>query len=87
MRLILLWSEETDYASEVREWLRDFEHDTSKQPDSLDPQYGEGESFAQTYDILEFPAIAAVGDDGRLLELWKGTPMPQIEKVAYWLTQ
>ncbi len=85
MRTVLLWSEETDYASEVREWLRDFEHDTGGDKiESLDPQAGAGEEFAKAYDIVQYPAVAVVGDDGKLLQLWKGTPMPQIEQVAFW---
>ncbi|MBQ3309215.1 hypothetical protein IJG78_00900 [Candidatus Saccharibacteria bacterium] len=85
MRLVLLWSEETDYASEVREWLRDFAHDTGgKEIESLDPASREGESLATAYDVLQFPAIMLLDDDGRLLQIWKGTPMPQIEQVAFW---
>lgn len=85
MRLILLWNEETDYASEVREWLRDFNHIAGEgKIESLDPQAGDGERLAQVYDIVQYPAIMSLDNDGRLLQLWKGTPMPQIEQVAFW---
>ena len=85
MRLVLLWDEETDYASEVREWLRDFEHEVGPDKiESIDPASYEGESLVTTYDVLQYPAILSLDNDGRLLNLWKGTPMPQIDEVAYW---
>lgn len=85
MRLVLLWNEETDYASEVREWLRDFQHDAPDvKIESLDPQVDEGERLAQVYDVVRYPAILSLDNDGRLLQIWDGTPMPQIDQVAYW---
>lgn len=86
MKTVLLWNEQTDYASEVREWLGDFEHDTGavNQIRQLDPETMEGSDFAVTYDILQFPAVVITDDDGQLIKLWKGTPMPQIEEVSYW---
>ena len=85
MRLVILWNEETDYAREVRDWLRDFDADTGgKDIESLDPQTIEGESFAKAYDIVQYPAIVVTDNDGRLLQIWKGTPLSQTDQVAFW---
>ena len=84
MKLTILWNEQTDYAREVREWTRDFVADTGKDNIiNLDPETIEGERFAGVYDILQFPAVVVTDDDGRLLQMWKGTPMPQIDEVSY----
>ena len=87
MRLVLVWNEQTDYASEVREWLGDFEHDTGMKSkiEQLDPETIAGERFVHAYDILEYPAVVVTDNDGKLLRLWKGTPMPQIDEVEYWV--
>lgn len=88
MRAVLLWNEQTDYASEVREWLGDFEHDTGKgaQIEQMDPETMEGGDFAKAYDVLQYPAVLILDeDDGRVLKMWKGTPMPQIDEVSYWM--
>lgn len=86
MRLVVLWNEQTDYASEVREWIRDFEHDTghAEKIENLDPETIEGSDFAKLYDILQFPAVVVTDEDGQLIQMWKGTPMPQIDQVSYW---
>lgn len=88
MRAVLLWNEQTDYASEVREWLGDFEHDTGKgsKIEQMDPETMAGSDFASVYDVLQYPAVLILDDDnGRVLKMWKGTPMPQIDEVSYWL--
>ena len=86
MKITLLWNEQTDYASEVREWLGDYEHDTGRVADirQLDPETMEGSDYAGAYDILQYPAVVVTDDDGKVMKMWKGTPMPQIDEVAFW---
>lgn len=85
MKLVIVWKEESDRASEVREWLRDFEHDVGPgKIESIDPETREGNNFAETYDVVEYPTILAIDSNGKVLQMWRGVPMPQIEKVAYW---
>lgn len=86
MRLVCVWRDNTDYAREVITWLSDFQHHTGMDVESLDPDTVEGESFVRARDIMEFPSVVAVADDGRVLRLWRGTPMPQIDEVAYYAT-
>ena len=84
MKLTILWNEQTDYAREVRDWKRDYTADTGFSDFiDLDPETIAGERFAQLYDILQYPAVAVTDDDGRLINMWKGTPMPQIDEVSY----
>lgn len=84
MRLVVLWRDNTDYAREVISWISDFKHSTGKEVESLDPDMVEGESFAQARDIMEFPSVVAVADDGSVLRHWRGTPMPPIDEVSYY---
>ena len=85
MRIVIVWNEQTDYAREVREWLNAFESETgSSKIESIDPETREGSDFAETYDIVEYPSILALDDSGKVLEMWRGTPLPLIEQVSYW---
>jgi len=84
MKLTILWNEQTDYAREVRDWKRDYIADTGSDAIiDLDPETIAGERFAALYDILQYPAVVVTDDDGRLMNIWKGTPMPQIDEVSY----
>ena len=85
MRLVVVWNEQTDYAREVREWIHEYERRGSTvMPEILDPETIEGEMFTTAHDIVRYPAVVALTDDGKVLEKWLGTPMPQLDAVAYW---
>ena len=85
MRIVVVWNEQTDYAREVREWLNEFRRNVSDEMiESLDPETRAGSDFAKTYDVVEYPSILALESDGRVLQMWRGTPLPQIDQVAYW---
>lgn len=84
MKVVVVWRDNTDYAREISDWIRDFEHDTGKRVESLDPDTVEGEMFIRARDILEYPAIVATSDDGRVLKIWSGKRLPQIDDVSYY---
>lgn len=85
MRTVIVWNEQTDYAREVREWLDEFSRVVGEQTiQSIDPETKDGSGFAAAYDVVEYPTILALDDSGRVLSMWRGTPLPQIEQVAYW---
>jgi len=64
--------------------MRDFEHETGKKLETLDPESREGVGFCQTYDILQFPTMLALSDSGQLQNSWKGLPLPTISEVSYY---
>lgn len=85
MRTVIVWNEQTDYAREVREWLDEFSRVVGEQTiQSIDPETRDGSDFAAAYDVVEYPTILALDDSGKVLSQWRGTPLPQIEQVAYW---
>lgn len=85
MKVVCLWKDQTDYAREVMDWMREFTHETGKEVESMDPESIEGEIFVRARDILQFPAVVAVSDDGQVLRQWLGTPMPQFDEVLYYI--
>lgn len=87
MRAVIVWHEQTDYAREVREWLDDFERTLGPgRIESIDPETREGSDFAEAYDVVEYPTILALDEEtGKVLSQWRGTPLPQIDQVAYWV--
>ena len=85
MRVVVLFKEQTDYARTVYDYLRDFERFTGHQLEVLDPESPEGVSLTGVYDILEFPTILALADDGTLQNQWKGLPLPTMSEVSYYV--
>lgn len=85
MGVVVLYKEQRDYTRTVLEYLHDFERQTGHTLETLDPDSREGVGFAQAHDLLEFPAIVAVSDDGRALNQWVGLPLPTINEVSYYV--
>ena len=87
MRVVVIWRDNTDYARSVIDWLHDCERRVSAAPESLSPDEPEGESLCRAYDIVEYPTILAMNDDGRLLQMWRGKDLPRIDDVSYYLIE
>lgn len=85
MKTIVVYKEETDYAREVIDYLRDFKRQTGHDLATMNPDTPEGADFCRSYDIVEYPSIVALSDDGILQNLWRGTPLPTISEVSYYV--
>lgn len=85
MRVVVLFKDQTDYARQVTDYLRDFQRQTGHELETLDPESAEGVGFCQTYDILEFPTVVALSNDGLLQNQWRGLPLPTISEVSYYV--
>lgn len=87
MRVVVITKENTDYARVVDTFITDFMRQTGRELEVLDPDSPEGSSFCRTYDIVEYPSIIALGNDGQMQNLWAGTMLPTISEVSYYATQ
>lgn len=84
MRAIVVYKPESDHAREVTDYLRDFHRQTGRKLEEVNPEEPAGIDFCRAYDIVEYPSILALSDDGRLLNLWRGRPLPTINEVSYY---
>lgn len=87
MRIVCVWRDNTDYARTVEEWIREFEHRTGREIESLDPDTIEGEALCRAYDIVEYPTMLALDNRGATLEVWRGRQLPTFDEVNYWALQ
>lgn len=87
MRVVVISRDNTDYARDVETFVNDFARQTGHGLEVMDPYSTEGDSFCRTYDIVEYPTVAALGNDGQLQQLWRGIPLPTISEVSYYVSQ
>ncbi|QQG50704.1 MAG: hypothetical protein HZB75_04185 [Candidatus Saccharibacteria bacterium] len=85
MKTVIVYKEETDYARDVSDYLRDFMRQTGHELETLDPDTPEGADFCRAYDIVEYPSVVAISDNGNLQNLWRGLPLPTISEVSYYV--
>ena len=84
MRVIVLTRPDTDYSRTVDTFVTDFNRQTSRQLEVIQADTSEAESLAQTYDIVEYPTIIALSDDGQMQNMWRGVNLPTISEVSYY---
>ncbi len=85
MRVVVLYKQQTDTTRQVEEFMADFYRQTGRQLESMDPESPDGVSFCTAYDILEFPSLIAISDNGQLQNYWSGLPLPTISEVSYYV--
>lgn len=84
MRIVVVYKDVSDHGREVREYVDDFEKQTGLEIEQKNPDDGRNQFFLRAYDIVEYPTILAIADDGRLLQIWRGRPLPLFDEVAYY---
>ena len=76
MRVVVITKDNAEYSRMVTTFINDFARQTGR---TL-----EGESFCRAYDIVEYPTIIALSDDGHMQNIWRGTTLPTINEVSYY---
>lgn len=84
MRTAVVYKIESDHAREVLDYLRDFVRQTGRRLEEIDPESREGADFCRVYDIVEYPSVVALSDDGQLQHMWRGRPLPTISEVSFY---
>ena len=85
MKVVVLYRPNSEHSRRVEEFAHDLTktHGESKiELMSLDTR--DGVSTASLYDIVQYPAILALANDGRLLKNWQGEALPLMNEVAYY---
>jgi len=85
LRVVVVYKYESDHAREVLDYLRDFSRQTGHTVEEIDPDTPDGADFCRTYDIVEYPTMLALSDNGQLQNMWRGRPLPTISEVSFYV--
>lgn len=85
MRVVVVYKTASEEARTVEDYLRDIARQTSHELETLDPESKDGIGFCEAYDIVRYPTIVALSDDGQMQNMWVGLPLPTISEVSYYL--
>lgn len=84
MKATIVYRSDSEHGRAVEEYMRDFTKRTGKTLETIDPDTLEGADLCRTYDIVEYPTVIAVSDDGQMQNSWRGLPLPTITEVSYY---
>ncbi len=82
MSVMIFYKSASEHARAVRGFLFDFERQTARTLEEIDPETQHGAELCRLYDIVEYPTIVATTEDGQLRNLWRGLPLPTIDEVS-----
>lgn len=85
MRTFVVYKVESDHARAVIDYMADFKRQTGKDIETIDPDTRDGSALCQTYDIVEYPSVVSLDDNGVLQNMWRGLPLPTISEVSYYV--
>lgn len=85
MKTFMVYKDASDHARPCIDYLRDFERQTGKKLEVVDPTTREGAARCAAYDIVEYPSLVALDDNGVMQNLWRGLPLPTISEVSYYV--
>jgi hypothetical protein len=87
MKLLILYRPRSEQAATVETFIRDYKsrHESGRM-EIVDVDSREGIATAILYDVMHYPAILALRDDGSVAKSWEGEDLPLMDEVAYYAT-
>lgn len=82
--MLVLYRPESEHSSAVESFVRDFQsrYESGRKLELVSLNTRDGAATASLYDVMNYPAILALANDGSVLNVWQGTPMPLMDEVA-----
>lgn len=84
MKVAVLYRSNSEQERKVLDFERDYSRQTGRKIKMYDLNTRDGWSVASLYDVTQYPAVLATGDDGQLLQLWQGDSLPLMNDVMYY---
>ena len=85
MKVIVLYRPNSEHARQIETFIQDYhnQHGNARL-EVLDIDSREGSALASLYDIMRYPTILALANDGMVLKTWEGDALPLMDEVAYY---
>lgn len=83
MKIVIIYRPNSEYGRITEEFIHDYR---VRYPDAkldiVDVDSRDGIATASLYDIMQFPTILALRNDGSLLKTWMGERFPLMDEIA-----
>lgn len=83
MKILILYRPESEHGRRVEEFIHEFQQRHSQRHlEILNIDSRDGIATATLYDIMQYPAILVIQDDGIIQKVWEGDSLPLMDEVA-----
>ncbi len=85
MKATILYHPESEFSRSVETYAEDFRRIRNKQIDLVNLGTREGAEMARLYDIVSYPAVLVIRDNGELMKEWQSSQLPLMNEVVGYL--
>ena len=85
MKAVFLYHPDSEHARKVEEFAHNFAQVSTQTIELASLETKEGADMATMYDIVSYPALLVIEDDGHLHKVWQGESLPLMNEVAGYL--
>jgi hypothetical protein len=83
MKVLILYRPNSEHGRIVEEYIHDFQQrHGAHHLEVLNIDSREGSATATLYDVVQYPAILVLQDDGYIQRSWEGETLPLMDEVA-----
>lgn len=83
MKVLVLYRPNSEHGRLVEEFIRDYSRNgRTGKIEGLNVDTRDGSAMATLYDVVRYPTILAVRDDGSILRAWDDDMLPLQDEVA-----
>lgn len=85
MKVLILYRPDSEHGRQVETFIHDYQarHEGGRL-EVLNVDSREGDAQASLYDIMQYPAVLALRNDGSVLKIWQGEALPLMDEIAYY---
>lgn len=84
MKVVVLYRPNSEHGRLVETFVHDYQAAHDGHLEVLNVDSRDGDATASLYDIMQYPAILVLRDDGQVLKSWEGESLPMMSEVAYY---
>lgn len=85
MKALFIYHPNSEHARIIEEYSQNFTKVNAKTIELLSLETRDGAATASLYDIVSYPALLVVDNEGRLQKVWQGSQLPLMDEVAGYL--
>lgn len=87
MKVVILYKPNSEGSRVVEEFAREFSRRyEDRRLDLVSVDTRDGSATATLYDVMKWPTVLALADDGQIIHEWQGESMPLMNEVSYYTT-
>ena len=85
MKAVILYHQNSEFTRSLEAYVRDFATQQNQTIELVSLETVKGADLARLYDIVQYPALLVMQDNGALVKDWQGSQMPLMSEVAGYL--